>query len=215
MIEHRIHSRKQKLENKHTPVQQRSRQRRNEILQATAALLDKVGFDDLTTTLIARELGISVGSLYHYFPHKQAILHALGEQWLEEYTIALADLAKMPLQTLGLEKWSQAAIERLGEVYEQQRGILPLVQAMYAVPELRDLDHQHDEIVVSQLAAMFERLNIAKRGQERERIAWIWLEMVHALLIAISEQAGRVARRSRQDLQALSLLLLERYSVPQ
>ena len=84
----RIEGRKRKIGSKRTPRQSRSLQRRQEILRTTATLLDRVGFDDLTTILIAKELRISVGSLYHYFPNKQAILYALGEQWLEEQTRA-------------------------------------------------------------------------------------------------------------------------------
>ena len=59
--------------------QARSKQRAEEIMRATAALLDEVGFDDLTTILIAKDLGISVGSLYHYFPNKQSILDAIRQ----------------------------------------------------------------------------------------------------------------------------------------
>jgi AcrR family transcriptional regulator len=213
MVESRIDSRKKKLGSKRAPVQERSRQRRDEILAATANLLDRVGFDGLTTTLVAKELGISVGSLYHYFPHKQAILHALGERWLEEYNAALAKLEESTRDNTDIEKWAAAAVRYVGEVYEEQRGILPLVQAMYAVPELRDLDDRHDEQVVSQLVPMFDRMKIAKSNSERERIAWLWLEMTHALFVSISEQDGARAKRSREDLKDLCFRLLEKWSV--
>ena len=63
------------LQRRRAPRQKRAQKRINEILEATARLLARVGLDDLTTVLIARELGISVGSVYHYFPNKfRAIL---------------------------------------------------------------------------------------------------------------------------------------------
>ena len=63
------------------PVQKRALERREAILRVTALLLEEVGQDDLTTILVAKRANISVGTLYHYFPNKYAILNALGEQW--------------------------------------------------------------------------------------------------------------------------------------
>ena len=70
------------LQRRHRPQQQRAQKRIDEILSVTAHLLAQVGLDDLTTVLIAREIGISVGSVYHYFPNNFAILYAVCEHWM-------------------------------------------------------------------------------------------------------------------------------------
>ena len=70
------------------PVQNRARKQREKILSTTAELLKTVGLDDLTTILVAKKLGISVGTLYHYFPNKHAILYALSERWVEKVNSA-------------------------------------------------------------------------------------------------------------------------------
>ena len=57
---------------------------REKILNVTSDLLKTVGLDDLTTILIAKKVGISIGTLYHYFPNKHAILYALSELWVEK-----------------------------------------------------------------------------------------------------------------------------------
>jgi AcrR family transcriptional regulator len=190
-------------------MQQRSRDRRNEILKTTAALLDRVGFDDLTTILIARELKISVGSLYHYFPNKQAILYALGEHWLAEYSTALEEIAHREIEELDLAAFSELCLKRLLRVYKEQKGILPLVQAMYAVPELRDLDESHDEFVITAMSELFRRLGLSQGKVELQRRARLWLEMSHALLLAITEQAPAGARRSLADLVLLATTLIQ------
>ncbi len=61
-----------------SPVQGRSKLRSKQIIDVTSELLERVGFDDLNTIVIAKEVGISIGSLYHYFPNKHAILYAMG-----------------------------------------------------------------------------------------------------------------------------------------
>ena len=209
MLNDRIRSRKQKIGKQRAPLQERSRQRREEILNTTAALLERVGFDDLTTILIAGELNISVGSLYHYFPNKQAILYALGEQWLEEQTAALEEIAAQPLESLTVEAFIELAFDRMLRVYREQRGVLPLIQAMWAVPELRDLDERHDELVISHLAEMFKRVGLSQGKSERERRGRLMLEMTHALFLSIVEQSTARAGRSLRDLKALGVALLE------
>ena len=63
-----------KTESRAQPVQKRAQERRNLILGITAELLEEVGQDDLTTILVAKRAGVSVGTLYHYFPNKYAIM---------------------------------------------------------------------------------------------------------------------------------------------
>ncbi|MEM0955011.1 MAG: TetR/AcrR family transcriptional regulator [Pseudomonadota bacterium] len=210
MAEHRIAHRKQRMAQTRTPSQQRSWQRREDILQTTAALLERVGFDDLTTILIAAEMGISVGTLYHYFPNKQSILYALGERWLEQQTAALETIAAAPLEQLTIAEFIELAFKHMLTAYREQRGLLPLVQAMWAVPELRDLDDHHDEIIISYLERMFQRIGLKHSKLERRRRARLILEMTHALFLTVVEQTPAQAKRSFEDVKSLGVTLLER-----
>ena len=60
-----------------TPSQQRSRFTYDTILEAAARVFDREGMS-ATTNRIAERAGVSVGSLYQYFPNKQALLHELA-----------------------------------------------------------------------------------------------------------------------------------------
>jgi AcrR family transcriptional regulator len=193
----------------HRPMQQRSRQRREEILLTTGVLLERVGFAGLTTILIARELKISVGSLYHYFPNKQAILYAMAEHWLAEYSLALNAIDEEALEGFDINGFSELALGRLMQVYREQKGMLPLVQAMCAVPELYELDANHDDMVVSRLSEMFRRLGLSQSKSELQRRGRLWLEISHALLLSMSEQSKTAAKCSFADLVMLSSALLE------
>jgi len=210
VAEQRIAHRKKRMEQARTPSQQRSWQRRDEILKTTAALLERVGFDDLTTILIAGEMGISVGTLYHYFPNKQSILYALGERWLEQQTAALDSIAAKPLEDMDVEGFIDLAFKHLLVSYREQRGLLPLVQAMWAVPELRDLDDRHDEVIISQLEKMYQRIGLPHSKLERRRRARVMLEMVHALFLTVVEQTPAQSKRTFEDVKALGVALLRR-----
>ncbi len=59
---------------------QQHRERREAVTAAAAALFARRGFAETTTAQIAREAGISTGSLFYYFPDKPAIFRAIFEQ---------------------------------------------------------------------------------------------------------------------------------------
>jgi AcrR family transcriptional regulator len=53
------------------------------MFEATIQVLVTDGPHRLTTTRVAQRAGVSVGTLYQYFPHKQALFYALNERYLE------------------------------------------------------------------------------------------------------------------------------------
>ncbi|WP_199430697.1 TetR/AcrR family transcriptional regulator [Qaidamihabitans albus] len=73
------------------PVQQRSAQRVERMLDAAAELLDEVGYESLTTTLIAKRAGVAVGSLYQFFPDKRAVVQALTQRNLERFMAGVGE----------------------------------------------------------------------------------------------------------------------------
>lgn len=62
------------------PVQARSSASVDAILEATIQVLIQVGKEQLTTTRVAARAGVSVGTLYQYFPNKSALLQAVLKQ---------------------------------------------------------------------------------------------------------------------------------------
>ncbi len=198
------------LQPRRAPLQKRSQQRIQQILDVTASLLEKVGLDDLTTILIASELGISVGSLYHYFPNKYAILYALGEHWLAEISVVLNDVESWDLPTMGHAGFVEQYTEAMLTVYRKQKGVLPLVQAMFAVPELRALDTQHDNLMIAALVRIFKRLGINESNSELQRLGRAHLEFTHALLLVVASQRGVRAQLTLEDLKAMMRSFLNR-----
>jgi AcrR family transcriptional regulator len=62
-------------------VQQRSRETVDTILEGAAQVFERIGFEKATTDRIAQVAGVSIGSLYQYFPNKEAIACA----WMERH----------------------------------------------------------------------------------------------------------------------------------
>jgi AcrR family transcriptional regulator len=77
------------FEPRKTPVQTRAAVTVEAIAEATIQVLLSHGGDRLTTTRVAERAGVSVGTLYQYYPNKQSLLFAVLEHHLEKVTTAV------------------------------------------------------------------------------------------------------------------------------
>src|SRR5215831_14997480 len=77
------------MEPRKQPVQQRSTATVTAILDATIQVLTAIGKERLTTTRVAERAGVSVGTLYQYFPNKRSLLQATLRRHLVSVTEAL------------------------------------------------------------------------------------------------------------------------------
>ena len=85
------------LEPRKSPVQARSTASVHAILEATIQVLLKVGKERLTTTRVASRAGVSVGTLYQYFPNKSALLQAVLKRHLAGVTEAVELVCKQQM----------------------------------------------------------------------------------------------------------------------
>jgi AcrR family transcriptional regulator len=74
-------------------MQTRSKATVEAILEATARILVKEGYDHASTNKIAEAAGVSIGSLYQYFPSKEALVAALIARHMDEMTAVVAEAA--------------------------------------------------------------------------------------------------------------------------
>lgn len=73
------------------PVQGRSMARVQRMLDTCAQIVDEVGYEGLTTTLLAERAGVAIGSVYQFFPDKRAVVQALTHRNLGAYLSRLAE----------------------------------------------------------------------------------------------------------------------------
>jgi AcrR family transcriptional regulator len=89
------------LKPRKTPRQARAEATVDAILEATIQVLLSAGAGRLTTTRVAARAGVSVGTMYQYFPHKEALLYAVLKQHLDAIAVAVeAACARLRDQTI-------------------------------------------------------------------------------------------------------------------
>jgi AcrR family transcriptional regulator len=127
------------------PVQQRSAQRVEKMLSACAELIDEVGYDGLTTTLIAERAGVAVGSLYQFFPDKRAVVQELTLRNLDRFVRTVS----ARFDQLELEHWWDA-VDAVFDVYLMMHREVPAFSRLHFgdVVDLRLLDPSKDNNAV-------------------------------------------------------------------
>ncbi|WP_414637971.1 TetR family transcriptional regulator [Actinophytocola sp.] len=147
------------------PVQQRSAKRVEQMLEACAALIDELGYDGVTTTLIAERAGVAVGSLYQFFPDKRAVVQALTKRNLDHFT---AEIDRR-LDWDHLEHWWHG-VDTIIDIYvEMYRTIPGFARVRFGdVIDLRFIDDERDNNTV--IAEQLANLVAAKVGTPVERL---------------------------------------------
>ena len=134
------------------PRQERSRDRVERILDATAELLVDTPIDKITTAAIAETAGVPIGSVYQYFPNKLAVLAELARRVMEQVDVKTASLIT---EDFGVLPWDQAidrAIDATMEGYAGQPGYLQLLLSIRPTPEFRAITDESNERVAAMLA---------------------------------------------------------------
>lgn len=118
--------------------QERSKATVDALLAATARVLVKEGYDHASTNKIAEAAGVSIGSLYQYFPSKEALVSAVGERhvdgMLEVLRSNAAKVALMPLE--------DAARGLVGAMIEAHRVDPKLHKVLVEqIPRIGNMEH--------------------------------------------------------------------------
>jgi AcrR family transcriptional regulator len=163
--------RKRVLEVRKAPGQARSKETVNVILEASARILESEGLRGFNTNSAAAKAGVSVGSLYQYFPNKDAILLALIERFedaaQEAINEALRSARGRPLNP-SLRLFVHALVgmhysrPRLNRLLEAEEDRLGGGSSDFAFrPGLRDLLQEHKNEIAMSVAGATERVAMA------------------------------------------------------
>ncbi|HEX2131719.1 MAG TPA: TetR/AcrR family transcriptional regulator [Actinophytocola sp.] len=150
------------------PVQQRSAKRVEQMLEACAELVDELGYDGVTTTLIAERAGVAVGSLYQFFPDKRAVVQALTKRNLDRFT---AEIDRR-LDWAHLAHWWDGVDEIIDIYVEMYRTVPGFARVRFGdVIDLRFIEDERDNntVIAEKLAGLIaEKSGLPVEGLFRQ-----------------------------------------------
>jgi AcrR family transcriptional regulator len=191
------------------PIQSRARLQRDKILKATSQLLKTVGLDELTTILVAKKVGVSVGTLYHYFPNKHAILYALSELWVESISNLTSEIESQNLNEIQLKPFINLLVDRIAGFYKDNSSLLPLVAVMGSMPELERINSDYLSHIHSKFASILKALPLSLTDDDVDHMSVFYWQICHSLLASV--YCGHLDEtKSLADLKYILMSLLDR-----
>ncbi|MCP1572694.1 AcrR family transcriptional regulator [Herbaspirillum rubrisubalbicans] len=165
------------------PNQARSRETVELVLRAAGTEIEQNGLDSLTTRRIAALAGISVGTLYEYFPNKQAIVYALVTDWMERILAVMDALhPQHPEGCQDMLTYLGTQVDQLSQMYIDQPGLGALVTMLSSVPQLRDAVREHDERSITSVASALQHFAPGVEPAEARSMAHTIIVIAHELL---------------------------------
>ena len=149
------------------PVQARSTARLAGLLDAAAAVIDELGYERLTTAMVAERAGASIGTVYRYFPDRIAVLQALSARNLERALAQVTQEIAEPKHATWIDALS-AGFGVFVEAFTNEPGFRSL-----RVGDVIDLqpnpnDRTYNSVVAeTMLAALAERFDLPVTDETR------------------------------------------------
>ncbi len=175
--------------------QQRGMLRVEEILQAAGVLFAERGYDKVTTNMIAARAGVSPGSLYQFFPNKEAIAQAFAADATEHLhrvydTLLSSEVMILPLQVfvdtfvdaiiafnrnypgyLALELGSTLSSSLALVLAEFQQGLQTRLDALLAAYWQHSTPEQRELLLLVSYRLFLALLPLVLQGAEEEQRA--------------------------------------------
>jgi AcrR family transcriptional regulator len=190
----RIDSMSQRTPPRHTRPRKAPRQARSEetvasIVEAAAQVLETEGFEGFNTNAVARRAGVSIGSLYQYFPGKDALTVALIHRETARFH---ADAAVALNQRSG-----KAALEFLIGAAVRQQLQRPMLARLLDLEEARP--GLRGAVKTSELEAVF--IDVIRRAAPKHARPDIAAGDVTAIIRGMTDSAGERGERDIDDLE--------------
>jgi AcrR family transcriptional regulator len=170
------------------PRQERSKATVAAIVEATGQVFGEHGYRRTTTTQVAACAGVSVGSLYQYFPDKRALVAAFFERRLEQDVELMQNVAARARLGSAIEV-VRVTTEEMVELYRRDRelyqSVVDILPWMEQTREVQDGLARAHEAAVTMLRAHPELLG----GRDAELVALVALQSVRGSLFRIVQMA--------------------------
>jgi AcrR family transcriptional regulator len=191
------------------PTQERSKARVELILECASELIGRGGSDALKMCEVAARAGISIGSLYQYFPDKSALIRVLAERinlhsrgCIEEGLKDVHDLAS-------LRRAFSVLVDRYFEIVSARPVMRDIWSGMQADKQLLRLQIDESRIAGGMLAEAMRKVHGDAQRERIEQSAFLIWELGEATIrlaigVASEEGAALVAAYKRMALREIA-----------
>jgi AcrR family transcriptional regulator len=174
-----------------------------QILDVTERLVPDIGYDSITTNLIARESGVPIGTLYHYYSNKFGIFSdivrrsfaELESKWKEQ---PVADPASEPI-----EDYFDCILDMMAEHWRHRRAAMQLWSILQHTPEMRAVTDRFLRLTTERNARTIAHYFPELPPARRKLAGMVMEEAGSALLNRLNTCRGAQRNRLREEMKTL------------
>ena len=191
---------------RNAPQQPRSQAKIEQAVEAADRLLARDGANAVTTTRVAAEAGIAVGTIYRYFPDKEALFDALAARCLTRFESLMDDLVAQSRT----EKWADPVgmlFDVYADLYRTDASLRAIWFGGLLSEHLREADRAHKRVMAQGLRDILISQDIAGDTPELGTVC-------HAAMLAsdaITQEAFRNSDSGDTALMAEAKTMLRSY----
>jgi AcrR family transcriptional regulator len=170
-----------------TPAQHRSRERMERILAVASELIEANGSDQMKMSDVADRAGISIGSLYQYFPDKSSIIRKLAERYSAQSRVCIEDAFRSVTTITELEAAYVDLMDLYYSIFLAEPVMRDIWSGMQTDKHLMALELAESRVCGAMLADAMCRAHNMSHSEKTSATAFlIWQLGESAVRLAIS-----------------------------
>lgn len=179
------------------------------LLRAAEWVFADVGYEHATTNMIAARASVSPGTLYQFYPNKEALAEALALRYAQELERLHDTVFNDIGPTLALSELIDATIDPFLEFHRRAPAFEALFLAAAVSPALAGRVDVLHETVAARVQAIFQRYGCKAKRLQRRRVADTAVGIVRGLIPLITPLRGSERTRAIHQLKTVLVRYLE------
>jgi AcrR family transcriptional regulator len=173
-------------------------------MEAAAAVIVERGFDAATMAEIAARAGAQIGSLYRFFPNKEALADALIQRYSESIDEAFCKIEDH-VDTLSIHELADSLVNFLVELHGETKAIVALLEAR---SEWSAKKTEFRKTALRRIAQILKLRSPQLQGNTAEDMAVVLLYNMKTMKTLILEQGIAAGKGAASELSAMNRLYL-------
>jgi AcrR family transcriptional regulator len=194
------------------PKQQRGKDRVEKILDAAAAVFDRVGYEAANTHMIAAEAKTAIGSIYQFFPDKAAIFNAMELRHIERVKDMWSQFATSDIVQLPLRQLIHALTVAVAKLFEQPVSRAVFVQFFISREMFQSIDEGMTQEAIHLMASILQRKNPSLSASQCSLLAEVCVHSSNAVMLsALRSSDHQHQQQLTEQIEDLMVSYLEPY----
>ncbi|QBF28425.1 TetR/AcrR family transcriptional regulator [Pseudomonas tructae] len=175
------------------------------ILKTTAKIVVKHGYAGTNTNLVAQRAGVSVGSVYQYFPNKDSLIAALYERHALSMNRVILDVAGQ-YEVADLQAHIKLLVRALLQLHLQEPQLHRLLDKDFAFLSNESSEHQYKARISESIECLLQRWSHQLAHSSLQAAAWLTAQMITSMVKAYILDAPQISQMQIEQAISCSVI---------